>query len=131
MSSSGTTAFNQNMFQSRFQIDNSLTFNITHDILINETLYFDDNKVNSTIKLIGSPTLSTNKSYIEISNGNVMELRAVLVYKQDIQIDNIHFTHSRVIGAILNIQGKISFHNCKFTEHMHVPGSGIYNFGGI
>ena len=124
---------NQNMFISKFQShDNPMIYNITHDIYLNESMLFLDDNYNEAFLLIGSPPSSSqNKTYIEISSGNVMNLRPVLIYKIEIEMFNLHFKHSRVVGAVLNIQGIVKFHNCKFTEHMHVPGSGIYNFGGI
>ena len=44
------------------------------------------------------------------------------MHKQELEMRNIHFKETRVVGAVLNIQGVVQLSNCKFTEHMHVPG---------
>ena len=114
-------------FKQRFEIMPS-TYVITSDIELNETLVFDSGA--SNVNLRGSSPES-NASYTVVFSGRKGSVRPLVVKDIELNVMNIHFSFSRVVGAIMNIKGQIKLTNCMFTDHMMVPGGAVYTFGGI
>ena len=113
-------------FKQRFEIMPS-TYVITSDIELNETLVFDSETGKVILK--GSPP-HNNMSYSVIFGGRKGNVRPIVVQDVELNVMNVHFSFSRVFGAIMNIKGQIKLTNCMFTDHMMVPGV-VYTFGGI
>ena len=114
-------------FKQRFETMAS-TYVITSDIELNETLVFDSETGKVILK--GSPP-QNNMSYSVIFGSREASIRPIVVQDVELNVMNIHFSFSRVVGAIMNIKGQVKLTNCMFTDHMMVPGGSIYTFGGI